>query len=324
MNAPASYPPSEEYQSRSLVSNTDYEAMYARSIQDPEGFWRDQARRLSWIKPFSKVSDVSFDASDLHIRWFEDGTLNACYNCVDRHLDQHGDETAIIWEGDEPDRDEKISYRELHERACRFANVLKGMGVEKGDRVTLYLPMIPETAVAMLACARIGAVHSVVFGGFSPDALADRIVDCRSKVVVTADLGRRGGKTVPLKANVDEACTRAGVMDTLEGVLVVRNVGDEVSTMDHDVWLHEAAAGVSNECAIEEMNAEEPLFILYTSGSTGKPKGVLHTTGGYLLYASLTHELVFDYRPGDIYWCTADVGWVTGHSYIVYGPLANR
>ncbi len=324
MNAPASYPPSEEYRARSLVSNSDYEAMYARSIDDPEGFWRDQARRLSWIKPFSKVSDVSFDASDLHIRWFEDGTLNACYNCVDRHLDQHGDDVAIIWEGDEPDRDEKITYGQLHERVCRFANVLKGMGVEKGDRVTLYLPMIPEAAVAMLACARIGAVHSVVFGGFSPDALADRIVDCRSKVVVTADLGRRGGKTVPLKANVDEACTRAGVMDTLEGVLVVRNVGDEVGAMDHDVWLHEAAADVSAECEVEEMNAEDPLFILYTSGSTGKPKGVLHTTGGYLLYASLTHELVFDYRPGDIYWCTADVGWVTGHSYIVYGPLANR
>jgi acetyl-CoA synthetase len=306
------------------VNQDQYQALYQQSIEDNEGFWSNQARRISWIKPFSKIKDVSFDRDDLHIRWFEDGTLNACYNCVDRHLDTRGDQTAILWEGDSPDQDEAISYRQLHKRVCRMANALKELGASRGDRITIYMPMIPEAAVAMLACARIGAVHSVVFGGFSPDALAGRIIDCESSIVITADQGRRGGKRVPLKMNVDEACTREGVMDTLNAVLVVQNTGETVPfepARDH--WLHDLEARVSSDCPVEEMNAEDPLFILYTSGSTGKPKGVLHTTGGYMVYAAFSHELVFDYHDDDVYWCTADVGWVTGHSYIVYGPLAN-
>jgi acetyl-CoA synthetase len=302
-----------------------YEQMYRASIEDPEGFWAEQAReRLDWIKPFTKVKDVSFAKDDLHIRWFEDGVLNVAYNCIDRHLAEHADQTAIIWESDDPEVDRHISYRELHENVCRMANVLKAHGVEKGDRVTLYLPMIPEAAYAMLACARIGAVHSVVFGGFSPGALANRISDCDSKLVITADESVRGGKKVPLKKNVDEALKSEDVT-TVERVIVVRRTGGDIAwDARRDVWLDEEAAKVSADCDPEPMNAEDPLFILYTSGSTGKPKGVLHTTGGYLLYASMTHQIVFDYKPGDIYWCTADVGWVTGHSYIVYGPLANR
>jgi acetyl-CoA synthetase len=308
---------------RTLINEEKYNEMYARSVQDNEGFWAEQAERIDWIKPFSKVKDVSFAKDDLHIRWYEDGTLNACYNCVDRHLDTKGDDVALIWEGDDPGRDLKITYAELHERVCKFANALKALGAKKGDRITIYMPMIPEAAVSMLACARIGAVHSVVFGGFSPDALAGRIHDCESNIVITADEGLRGGRKVPLKANVDAAAERAEVT-TLEKVLVVRNTGNDIAWVEgRDVWLHEIEETVEADCPCEEMGAEDPLFILYTSGSTGKPKGVLHTTGGYMVYASMTHEYVFDYHPGDVYWCTADVGWVTGHSYIVYGPLAN-
>ncbi len=318
------YPVIPAARERTHVDKQRYEEMYKQSVEDNTEFWSEQARRINWIKPFSKVKDVSWDRKDVHIRWYEDGTLNACYNCIDRHLETRGDQTAIIWEGDDPARDLHISYNELHQRVCRMANVLKELGTKRGDRVTLYMPMIPEAAVAMLACARIGAVHSVVFGGFSPDALAGRIVDCQSNILITADEGLRGGKAIPLKKNVDAACERDGVMDILESVLVIRNTGNDISMVaDRDHWLHELETSVSDDCPCEEMGAEDPLFILYTSGSTGKPKGVLHTTGGYMVYASFTHELVFDYQDGDIYWCTADVGWVTGHSYIVYGPLAN-
>jgi acetyl-CoA synthetase len=318
------YPVIPAAMERTHVNQQRYEEMYSQSVEDNTGFWSEQARRINWIKPFSKVKDVSWDRKDVFIRWFEDGTLNACYNCVDRHLETRGDQTAIIWEGDDPARDLHISYRELHQRVCRMANVLKELGAKRGDRITLYMPMIPEAAVAMLACARIGAVHSVVFGGFSPDALAGRIVDCQSNILITADEGVRGGRAIPLKKNVDAACERDGVLDILESVLVIRNTGNEVAMNNgRDHWLHEVETNVSDDCPCEEMGAEDPLFILYTSGSTGKPKGVLHTTGGYMVYASFTHELVFDYQDGDIYWCTADVGWVTGHSYIVYGPLAN-
>lgn len=309
---------------RTRVDQSRYEEMYQQSIKDNAGFWSEQAKRIDWIKPFSKTKDVSFARQDLHISWYEDGTLNACYNCLDRHLESRAEQTAIIWEGDDPENDLHISYRELYERVCRMANVLKGLGATRGDRITLYMPMIPEAAVAMLACARIGAIHSVVFGGFSPDALAGRIIDCKSSIVITADEGLRGGKRIPLKANVDEACKRDGVMDVLESVLVVRRTGADIPMQkNRDLWLHEQEAGVAAECPYQEMAAEDPLFILYTSGSTGKPKGVLHTTGGYMVHTSFTHEIVFDYQDGDIYWCTADVGWVTGHSYIVYGPLAN-
>ena len=308
---------------RALIDAAGYEEMYQQSVTDNEGFWSEQAQRIDWIKPFTKVKDVSFAKDDLHIRWFYDGSLNVCYNCVDRHLDEKGDDVAIIWEGDDPDRDLTITYRELHERVCRFANSLKKLGARKGDRITIYMPMIPEAAISMLACARIGAVHSVVFGGFSPQALAGRIHDCDSNIVITADEGVRGGKSIPLKANVDAAAANANVT-SLEKVLVVKNTGGDIDWVeDRDAWLHELEAEVDADCPCEEMGAEDPLFILYTSGSTGKPKGVLHTTGGYLVYAALTHQYVFDYHPGDIYWCTADVGWVTGHSYIVYGPLAN-
>jgi acetyl-CoA synthetase len=309
--------------SRALIDREKYESMYRQSIDDNEGFWAGQAARIDWMKPFTQVKDVSFARDDLHIRWYHDGTLNACYNCVDRHLDARADDVAIIWEGDEPDVDLTITYRELHERVCRFANALKAIGAKKGDRITIYMPMIPEAAIAMLACARIGAVHSVVFGGFSPDSLAGRIHDCESNIVITADQGVRGAKPIPLKDNVDKAAAHADVT-TLEKVLVVKHAGAEIDWVEgRDEWLHELEVGVDADCPCEEMNAEDPLFILYTSGSTGKPKGVLHTTGGYLVYAALTHEIVFDYHPGDIYWSTADVGWVTGHTYIVYGPLAN-
>ncbi len=318
------YPVIPAASARTHVDQQRYEDMYRMSVEDNPGFWSEQARRINWIKPFSKVRDVSWDRDDVHIRWFEDGTLNACFNCIDRHLDTRAEQTAIIWEGDDPGRDLHISYAELHQRVCRMANVLKELGAKRGDRITLYMPMIPEAAVAMLACARIGAVHSVVFGGFSPDALAGRIVGCQSNILITADEGSRGSKAIPLKKNVDAACERTGVMDVLKSVLVIRNTGNEVAMTDgRDHWLHDIEAGVSADCPCEEMGAEDPLFILYTSGSTGQPKGVLHTTGGYMVYASFTHELVFDYQDGDIFWCTADVGWVTGHSYIVYGPLAN-
>ncbi len=317
------YPVNDEVRARALIDAAGYEKMYARSVEDNAAFWAEQAGRIDWMKPFTKVKDVSYARDDVHIRWFYDGTLNVCYNCIDRHLDSKGDDVAIIWEGDDPSRDMKITYHELHERVCKFANALKALGAKKGDRITIYMPMIPEAAIAMLACARIGAVHSVVFGGFSPDALAGRIHDCESNIVVTADEGIRGGRGVPLKANVDAAARNPNVM-SLEKVLVVRNTGADIGWVEgRDAWLHDLEASVDADCPCEEMGAEDPLFILYTSGSTGKPKGVLHTTGGYLVYASLTHEYVFDYHPGDVYWCTADVGWVTGHSYIVYGPLAN-
>ncbi|MDZ4869048.1 MAG: acetate--CoA ligase [Alphaproteobacteria bacterium] len=310
-----------EWASRAFVDNGKYLDLYKASVSDPVAFWREQGKRVDWIKPYSKVKNVSFDAKDLFIRWYEDGALNVSANCIDRHLAKRGDQTAIIWEGDDPKDSKHITYRQLHDEVCRFANVLKANGVKKGDRVTIYLPMIPEAAYAMLACSRIGAVHSVVFGGFSPDSLAGRILDCKSDVVITADEGLRGGKTVPLKQNTDLAMTQC---PNVKRVVVVRRTGHKVLMhAPRDVWYHEEAAKVSAECAPEAMNAEDPLFILYTSGSTGKPKGVLHTTGGYLVFASMTHQYVFDYHDGDVYWCTADVGWVTGHSYIVYGPLAN-
>ncbi|NNC78280.1 MAG: acetate--CoA ligase [Woeseiaceae bacterium] len=317
------YPVSDAARSRALINSDQYDAMYRESVENNEAFWAKQAERLDWIQPFTKTKDVSYNRDDLHIRWFYDGTLNACFNCVDRHLKDKADDVAIIWEGDDPSRDLKITYSELHQRVCKFANSLKALGASKGDRITIYMPMIPEAAIAMLACARIGAVHSVVFGGFSPDALAGRIHDCESNIVITADEGVRGGKIVPLKANVDAAASNK-IVTTLEKVLVVRNTGNDIGwNSERDAWLHDVESGVDDTCPCEVMNAEDPLFILYTSGSTGKPKGVLHTTGGYLLFAAMTHEYVFDYQPGDVYWCTADVGWVTGHSYIVYGPLAN-
>ena len=302
------------------IGEQDYFRMYRESLADPERFWGEQGRRLDWIKPYSKVMNASF-TGDVAIRWYEDGTLNASYNCLDRHLAARGDQTAILWEGDDPGEDRRITYRELHDSVCRFANVLKEQGVRKGDRVTIYLPMIPEAAVAMLACARIGAIHSVVFGGFSPDSLAGRITDCRSTVLITADEGLRGGRRVPLKRNADTALQQCPEVDT---VIVVRRTGGAIDwTPGRDRWYHDLCANASPDCPPAEMSAEDPLYILYTSGSTGKPKGVLHTTGGYLVYVAMTHEYVFDYRPGEVYWCTADVGWVTGHSYIVYGPLAN-
>ena len=305
---------------RSWVDAATYERMYDVSIKDPEAFWAQQGLRLSWMKPYTKIKDVSYKG-DVHIRWFYDGTLNACFNCVDRHLPARGDQIAIIWEGDNPAESKHISYAEIHDAVSRLANVLKARGVKKGDPVTIYMPMIPEAAYAMLACARIGAIHSVVFGGFSPESLVGRIQDCKSKFVITADEGLRGGKKIPLKANVDEALERCPDVKT---VIVVRRTGGTVKwNKKRDVWYHEACAATDPDCPCEEMNAEDPLFILYTSGSTGKPKGVLHTTGGYMVYASMTHQYVFDYHEGEIYWCTADVGWVTGHSYIVYGPLSN-
>ncbi|MGX1198214.1 acetate--CoA ligase [Parvibaculum sp. MBR-TMA-1.3b-4.2] len=315
------FPVPDEWKKSALVDEKKYREMYDASVNDPEGFWREHGQRIDWIKPYTRVKDTSYDPHNLSIKWFEDGSLNAATNCIDRHLEKRGDQVAIIWEGDEPDQDKKITYRELHEHVCRFANVLKARNVKKGDRVTIYMPMIPEAAYAMLACARIGAVHSVVFGGFSPDSLANRVVDCDSRCIVTADEGVRGGRKIPLKANTDEALKQCPDVDTV--VVVKRTGGDVDMQSGRDIWYEEEAAKVSPDCPPEEMNAEDPLFILYTSGSTGKPKGVMHTTGGYMVYASMTHQYVFDYHDGDIYWCTADVGWVTGHSYIVYGPLAN-
>ncbi|HTQ82115.1 MAG TPA: acetate--CoA ligase [Pseudolabrys sp.] len=315
------YDVSAAWAKRAFVDDAKYQDMYARSIKDPNGFWAEQAKRIDWSKPFTKVKNTSFDPHNVSIKWFEDGKLNVAYNCVDRHLAKRGEQTAIIWEGDDPKNDKKITYKQLHAEVCRFANVLKARGVKKGDRVTIYMPMIPEAAISMLACARIGAIHSVVFGGFSPDSLAGRIEDCKSAVVVTADEGVRGGRKIPLKANTDAACDKAGGVTS---VIVVRRTGEKVNMRPgRDVYYDEMAKIVAADCPCEEMNAEDPLFILYTSGSTGKPKGVLHTTGGYLVYTSITHQYVFDYHDGDIYWCTADVGWVTGHSYIVYGPLSN-
>jgi acetyl-CoA synthetase len=311
----------EEVAKTAKIDNETYLKMYADSVKDPSAFWGEHGKRLDWIKPYSKVKDTLFSRDEVSIKWYEDGTLNASVNCIDRHLEKRGQQTAIIWEGDEPDQQSHISYQELYENVCRFANILKLRGVKKGDRVTIYMPMIPEAAYAMLACARIGAVHSVVFGGFSPDALAGRILDCESTCVITADEGVRGGKKIPLKANTDKALEKCP--DVLTTVVVRRTGGDINMVEGRDVWHHELSQQVEADCPAEEMNAEDPLFILYTSGSTGKPKGVLHTTAGYMVYAAITHEYVFDYRDGEIYWCTADVGWVTGHSYIVYGPLAN-
>jgi len=308
------------FASHAHVTDQQYQEMYQRSIDDPEGFWAEQAEELlTWYKPWDRVLEWDYHQAD--IRWFEGGKLNVSYNCIDRHLETRAEQTAIIWEGDNPDSDKKITYRELHEQVCKLANVLKEYGVGKGDRVCIYMPMIPEASYAMLACTRIGAVHSVVFGGFSPEALKDRILDSDCRIVITADEGRRGGRTTPLKRNVDKALSGCPNVRT---VLTVQNTGGDIQWHDgRDIWYHQAIANSSTECTPEQMDAEDPLFILYTSGSTGKPKGVLHTTGGYLLYAAITHKYIFDYHDGDIYWCTADVGWITGHSYIVYGPLAN-
>ncbi|HUJ99782.1 MAG TPA: acetate--CoA ligase [Stellaceae bacterium] len=314
------FPVPDPVASEAWVDEAAYFRLYEQSLRDPDGFWGEQGKRLHWIKPFTKVKNARF-TGDVSIKWYEDGTLNAAYNCIDRHLATRADQTAILWEGDSPHEHKHVSYAELHDSVCRLANVLKARGVKKGDRVTIYLPMIPEAAFAMLACARIGAVHSVVFGGFSPDSLVGRIQDCRSTIVITADEGLRGGRKVPLKANTDAALKQCPEVKT---VIVVRRTGGAVGWSEgRDVWYHEAMAAAAKECPPAEMSAEDPLFILYTSGSTGKPKGVLHTTGGYLVFTAVTHQYVFDYHDGDIYWCTADVGWVTGHSYIVYGPLAN-
>ncbi len=309
-----------DFAANAHIDEAKYQEMYQRSVNDPEGFWAEQAEQfITWFKPWDKVTEHDYPKG--HIRWFEGAKVNASYNCLDRHLETRGDQVAIIWEGDDPADDKKITYRELHAEVCKFSNALKARGVKKGDRVSIYMPMIPEVAVAMLACARIGAIHSIVFGGFSPESLKDRILDSDCRVVITADEGLRGGKKVPLKVNTDKAIHDC---PNVHSVIVVKRTGGDIPwESDRDVWYHEAMADVSTDCPAEEMDAEDPLFILYTSGSTGKPKGVLHTTGGYMLYTAMTHKYIFDYHDGDIYWCTADVGWVTGHSYIIYGPLAN-
>ena len=317
----AEYPVTPEWAKRAHIDNELYLEMYERSVRDPDGFWAEQAKRVDWFREPTVIRNIDYGYPDVSIKWYEDGVLNIAHNCLDRHLASRGDQTAIVWEGDDPAEDQKITYRELHRDVCKFANALKGLGVQKGDRVTLYLPMIPEAAVAMLACARLGAVHSIVFGGFSPDALAGRIDDCDSEYIVTADEGLRGGRTVPLKVNTDAAIDIAG---KIRKTVVVRRTGADIAWHDgRDHWYHDLMEGAPEDCPAEPMNAEDPLFILYTSGSTGKPKGVLHTTGGYAVYTAMTHQLIFDYHDGDVYWCTADVGWVTGHSYIVYGPLQN-
>ena len=312
----------ENWPAQAYVDDAGYRDMYALSVRDPEGFWGDHGKRIDWIKPYTRVKRTSFAPGNVSIEWFDDGTTNVSLNCIDRHLAKRADQVAIIWEGDDPKESKSITYRQLHDEVCRFANVLKAHGVKKGDTVTIYLPMIPEAAYAMLACARIGAVHSIVFGGFSPEALAGRIEGGNSRILITADEGLRAGKKVPLKINADDASNK--VPGTVAAMIVVKRTGGQVHMISgRDFWYHEEAAKVTAECKAQEMKAEDPLFILYTSGSTGKPKGVLHSTGGYLVFASMTHQYVFDYHDGDIYWCTADVGWVTGHSYIVYGPLAN-
>ncbi len=314
------FQPNKNIVERAKIGTKEYEELYAQSVSDPDGFWAEQAKRIDWIKPFSKVKNTSFSYPNISIKWFEDGELNVSVNCIDRHLEKRGNQTAIIWEGDEPNQEKHISYNELHKQVCKLANVYKSLGIKKGDRVCIYMPMIVEAAYAMLACARIGAVHSVVFGGFSPEALKSRIIDCDASLVVTADQAVRGGKRVPLKANVDKALSGLNGIN----VLIIERTGEKINFDEkRDYWYHLEMEKASADCPPEPMNAEDPLFILYTSGSTGKPKGVLHTTGGYLVYVSFTHEVAFDYQDGDIYWCTADVGWVTGHSYIVYGPLAN-
>ncbi|OQM73821.1 acetate--CoA ligase [Manganibacter manganicus] len=318
------HPVQPAWKKNALIDNETYLKWYADSVGDPDKFWDEHGKRIDWFKPYTKVKNASFEG-DVSIKWYEDGLTNVAYNCIDRHLERRGDQTAIIWEGDDPSDDKTVTYKELYEHVCRFANVLKKHGVKKGDRVTIYMPMVLEAAYAMFACARIGAVHSVVFGGFSPDALAGRITDCKSNFVITADEGLRAGKRIPLKDNTDKAieiAAKDGIK--VDKVIVTRRTGGKIDWVEgRDFWLHEEAASVEPACEPEHMRAEDPLFILYTSGSTGKPKGVLHTTGGYLVYVSMTHQYVFDYHDGDIYWCTADVGWVTGHSYILYGPLAN-
>jgi acetyl-CoA synthetase len=316
------YPVPAKLAKSAHVNDAKYKKMYAASIKDPAAFWGEHGKRIDWFKPYTKVKNTSYKPGKVSIKWFEDGTTNVSYNCIDRHLATRADQVAIIWEGDDPKASAKITYRKLHEEVCRFANVLKANGVKKGDRVTIYLPMIPAAAYAMLACTRIGAVHSIVFGGFSPDSIANRVEDCDSEIVITADEGLRGGKSVPLKKNVDAADGK--VKGGIKKIIVVKHTGGDIHMQDgRDVWYHDEAAKVSAHCPPVEMKAEDPLFLLYTSGSTGKPKGVVHTTGGYLVYAAMTHQYVFDYHEGDVYWCTADVGWVTGHSYIIYGPLAN-
>ncbi|NND71278.1 MAG: acetate--CoA ligase [Rhodothermales bacterium] len=317
------YQASEAFKARAHISSLEqYHEMYDRSINDPDGFWGEQGRQLDWIKPFSKVKNTSYEPGNISIKWYEDGTLNACYNCVDRHLATRADQTAVIFEPDDPTAPgRKITYRQLHDAVCRLSNVLKTLGVKKGDRVTIYMPMIPEVMFAMLACARIGAIHSVIFAGFAPDSIRDRVLDCDSQFVITADQGMRGGRIVPLKENVDKAMADCPDVDT---VLVVKNTGADIGWVDgRDHWYHDLVDDASPVCEPEEMSAEDPLFILYTSGSTGKPKGVLHTTAGFLVYTALTHKYVFDYGDGDVFWCTADVGWITGHSYMVYGPMVN-
>ena len=315
------YKPSNKIVENAHINKLKYEEMYKESISNPIKFWGEHGKRIDWIKNYEKVRDFSYDQKNLYIKWFEDGTLNASYNCIDRHLKNNGNKTAIIWEGDSPDEQKSITYNELYKNVCKFANVLKKLGAKKGDRITIYMPMIPEAAYAMLACTRIGAIHSVVFGGFSPEALAGRIEDCNSNLIITADEGIRGGKTIPLIQNTDEALKKAS---SCKKCLVIKRTNGDINWVNNrDFWYHELFEEVAETCEPEEMNAEDPMFILYTSGSTGKPKGVMHTTGGYMVYTSITHEYIFDYKPNEVYWCTADVGWVTGHSYIVYGPLSN-
>ena len=315
------YKPSNKIVENAHINKLKYEEMYKESISNPIKFWGEHGKRIDWIKNYEKVRDFSYDQKNLYIKWFEDGTLNASYNCIDRHLKNNGNKTAIIWEGDNPDEQKSITYNELYKNVCKFANVLKKLGAKKGDRITIYMPMIPEAAYAMLACTRIGAIHSVVFGGFSPEALAGRIEDCNSNLIITADEGIRGGKTIPLKQNTDEALKKAS---SCKKCLVIKRTNGDINWINNrDFWYHELFEEVAETCEPEEMNAEDPMFILYTSGSTGKPKGVMHTTGGYMVYTSITHEYIFDYKPDEVYWCTADVGWVTGHSYIIYGPLSN-
>ncbi len=323
MSAPSLYPVPADIAATAHIDQVSYKKMYQESVVNPEGFWREHGQRIDWIKPFTKVKNTSYDDHNLFIKWFYDGTLNASANCLDRHLATKGDTTAIIWEGDDASEQRKITYAELHTQVCQFANALRSQGVRKGDVVTIYLPMVPEATVAMLACARIGAVHSVVFGGFSPDSIASRIIDGKSKVVITSDEGLRAGRKIPLKSNIDEALNKVDVT-SVERVIVLKRTGGDIQWQTgRDVWWHELTATASTHCIAEEMHAEDPLFLLYTSGSTGNPKGVLHTTGGYLVYAAMTHEYVFDYKAGEVYWCTADIGWITGHTYMVYGPLAN-